>query len=79
MRLFISKTEAFEFVQDALKSSLTGNFLGEGLTKMKTDLLSVITAASYINTLQPGDRRALNLSNAEYLAEAPKPVSLVPL
>jgi hypothetical protein len=62
--LFISKTEAFEFVQDALKSSLTGNFLGEGLTKMKTDLLSVITAASYINTLQPGDRRALNLSNA---------------
>lgn len=31
---------------------------------MNTDLLSVITAASYINTLQSGDRRALNLSNA---------------
>ena len=78
--LFISKTEAFEFVQDALKSSLTGNFLGEGLTKMNTDLLSVITAASYINTLQPGDRRALNLSNAliyERLRDGSNPSSSI--
>ena len=64
--IFIDRSAAFSFVEQALETSLTstGYIKKEALARLKKDLLSAITATAYMNSLEEGDRRALNLKNS---------------